>query len=279
MIDVLRRTLVLAFCILSLDYARPLHAADEQLAADPQAQRRVQRLVMEFTRARRNEAKRLGLIQQAAQMGAPAPERLLEVLEKELAPQVRTYGERIAKLAAGFEQKRARTIDVEEVSRLRAAVLDLTKNQELTKEMIVETGDPAMKRLGEILLPDLQAISASSAALGRQRAALVAAGRMWEACAAVVALQTPAEEGAVADPPSFDSSSPLLADTDGAPREPSLLERAGVTDPPRAGASSSVIQPASSAPDAPMCMQCGVQMQRAGSCHACPSCGSTSGCS
>src|SRR5690606_15724165 len=33
------------------------------------------------------------------------------------------------------------------------------------------------------------------------------------------------------------------------------------------------------APDAPMCMQCGVQMIRAGSCHACPSCGTTSGCS
>ncbi|MEZ5141245.1 MAG: hypothetical protein R2726_01820 [Acidimicrobiales bacterium] len=31
--------------------------------------------------------------------------------------------------------------------------------------------------------------------------------------------------------------------------------------------------------DAPICMQCGVQMVRAGSCHACPSCGSTSGCS
>ncbi len=31
--------------------------------------------------------------------------------------------------------------------------------------------------------------------------------------------------------------------------------------------------------DAPMCMQCGVQMMRAGSCHACPSCGTTSGCS
>ena len=31
--------------------------------------------------------------------------------------------------------------------------------------------------------------------------------------------------------------------------------------------------------DAPYCMQCGVQMIRAGSCHACPSCGSTSGCS
>jgi ribonucleoside-diphosphate reductase alpha chain len=31
--------------------------------------------------------------------------------------------------------------------------------------------------------------------------------------------------------------------------------------------------------DAPMCVQCGIQMVRAGSCHACPSCGTTSGCS
>ncbi len=31
--------------------------------------------------------------------------------------------------------------------------------------------------------------------------------------------------------------------------------------------------------NAPMCYQCEVQMLRAGSCHACPSCGTTSGCS
>ncbi len=31
--------------------------------------------------------------------------------------------------------------------------------------------------------------------------------------------------------------------------------------------------------DAPLCMECGVRMVRAGSCHACPSCGTTSGCS
>jgi ribonucleoside-diphosphate reductase alpha chain len=31
--------------------------------------------------------------------------------------------------------------------------------------------------------------------------------------------------------------------------------------------------------DAPMCYQCGVAMIRAGSCHCCPQCGSTSGCS
>ncbi|HEX6425042.1 MAG TPA: vitamin B12-dependent ribonucleotide reductase, partial [Acidimicrobiales bacterium] len=85
-----------------------------------------------------------------------------------------------------------------------------------------------------------------------------------------------------ADPPSLDSSSPTLFDTSEAPKEPSLLERAGVTgaDKPPAGRQSPAIKPpeATSA-DAPYCMQCGVQMQRAGSCHACPSCGSTSGCS
>ena len=83
-----------------------------------------------------------------------------------------------------------------------------------------------------------------------------------------------------ADPPSFDSSSPLLT-SDDAPKEPSLLERAGVTDAEstRTGDSPAVRQPGVVSSDAPYCMQCGVQMQRAGSCHACPSCGSTSGCS
>ncbi len=37
--------------------------------------------------------------------------------------------------------------------------------------------------------------------------------------------------------------------------------------------------PPTSAPDAPMCMTCGVAMVRAGSCHVCQRCGTTSGCS
>jgi ribonucleoside-diphosphate reductase alpha chain len=82
-----------------------------------------------------------------------------------------------------------------------------------------------------------------------------------------------------ADPPSIDASSPLLADPD-APKELSLLERAGVTDEGvRPAKPNAAIPPKVTHADAPYCMQCGVQMQRAGSCHACPSCGSTSGCS
>ena len=43
-------------------------------------------------------------------------------------------------------------------------------------------------------------------------------------------------------------------------REPSLIERAQQRD-------------------APICYQCGMVMQRAGSCYLCTSCGTTSGCS
>jgi len=47
-----------------------------------------------------------------------------------------------------------------------------------------------------------------------------------------------------------------------------------VDNTPAAG----IIRSGASMVDAPLCMQCGVAMIRAGSCHACPSCGSTSGC-
>jgi ribonucleoside-diphosphate reductase alpha chain len=47
--------------------------------------------------------------------------------------------------------------------------------------------------------------------------------------------------------------------------------------PPRPAATQAVLLPRAS--DAPYCYQCGIQMQRAGSCFACSSCGTTSGCS
>ena len=56
-----------------------------------------------------------------------------------------------------------------------------------------------------------------------------------------------------------------------APPEPGAVPGA------RSGSVADLSRPVTS--DAPYCYQCGVQMQRAGSCFACPSCGTTSGCS
>jgi ribonucleoside-diphosphate reductase alpha chain len=75
------------------------------------------------------------------------------------------------------------------------------------------------------------------------------------------------------------SGTEMVADPKSLPSAGDLADqlRAGVATPvpvdntPAAG----VIRQS----DAPMCMQCGVTMVRAGACHACPSCGTTSGCS
>jgi ribonucleoside-diphosphate reductase alpha chain len=72
----------------------------------------------------------------------------------------------------------------------------------------------------------------------------------------------------VPDPVSIPSVDELAAGLESGAIAPTVEDNT----PARGIASTKAI-------DAPMCMQCGVNMVRAGSCHACPSCGNTSGCS
>jgi ribonucleoside-diphosphate reductase alpha chain len=78
------------------------------------------------------------------------------------------------------------------------------------------------------------------------------------------AIETRMGHDIVPDPPSIESAMTLL----------DHIGEVDVRQPADDPATRSVRHS-----DAPYCMQCGVQMQRAGSCHACPSCGTTSGCS
>ena len=73
----------------------------------------------------------------------------------------------------------------------------------------------------------------------------------------------------VADPKSIPSVDELVTQM-----EMGIAPPAPVSD-----ISAELSRPGSKHSDSPMCMQCGVSMVRAGSCHACPSCGTTSGCS
>jgi ribonucleoside-diphosphate reductase alpha chain len=79
------------------------------------------------------------------------------------------------------------------------------------------------------------------------------------------------------DPKSLPSAGELMVQLDlgVAPKAPNndITNPGGIVRP------AAVPTASPRASDSPMCMQCGVQMIRAGSCHACPSCGSTSGCS
>ncbi len=90
------------------------------------------------------------------------------------------------------------------------------------------------------------------------------------------------EEAVIIDQPMRDGLVEDVELRDGRQLPPSapLAPRSGGV-PAKTGSAASragkAKKPAAS--DAPYCYQCGVQMQRAGSCFACPSCGTTSGCS
>ena len=66
-----------------------------------------------------------------------------------------------------------------------------------------------------------------------------------------------------------------------------LVDDAGVSNVPPAyegrtpstTTSGGATTPKAEQRDAPLCYQCGMVMQRAGSCYVCSSCGTTSGCS
>ncbi len=74
------------------------------------------------------------------------------------------------------------------------------------------------------------------------------------------------------DPPSIESASTLVFDLDVDLTETAAETRVEAKPETKSHAPVADV-------NAPLCMQCGIQMQRAGSCHACPSCGTTSGCS
>jgi ribonucleoside-diphosphate reductase alpha chain len=67
---------------------------------------------------------------------------------------------------------------------------------------------------------------------------------------------------------SIDERTAYLDAGDLEPAEPSPVDLPAVT-----------ISSVPSDADAPLCFVCGIKMKRAGSCHVCESCGSTSGCS
>src|SRR3954452_20284273 len=66
-----------------------------------------------------------------------------------------------------------------------------------------------------------------------------------------------------ADPPSIESALTLLDLTGDTPEAAPAIEAVAPPAP-------TVAPMSTSRSDAPYCMQCGVQMQRAGSCHPCP---------
>ena len=81
------------------------------------------------------------------------------------------------------------------------------------------------------------------------------------------------------DPPSPDLSLDLTEHRPASERPATPPPPAADTPPPTAAPRAAAVPEGSRRIDAPYCYGCGMEMQRAGSCYVCSSCGATSGCS
>ncbi len=178
---------------------------------------KVATLLGAFQKAKGKADTRDRIVEQVLAIGGPATSQLLAVIEKEVAGQGNGYDQKFQKRAAALSRGKTDKVDLNELARLRSAVLDLKQQDGLTKELIEKQGDPAVTRLGELLVLDRQTVLDKSPELRPDRTKLLALGRYWEVVSAALQRQRAASNAAQTD---------LLAETDKAPSFEDYLQGA-----------------------------------------------------
>lgn len=190
---------VLGCLVASWSVAQQTPPAEKPRAELTAAQKKqVQLLSAEFRKTKSIDA-RVEIIARAAQIDAVAVEPLAELVAKEIHKELTPYRQQFLRAAAATAGARVNPAAVAEVTQLRGKVLELSKREDLSKEMIVEVSDPALARLKEIALVDRTEVLKLNPELAKRRESVVSAGKLWEACARY--LQTD-DSG---DAPTFES--------------------------------------------------------------------------
>ena len=173
-------------------------------AAGPDERRAVTAMLTQFRRARGDSERRAEIVETAAENGPAYVAAVHEAIERELRPQLTRYRNAFQQQAAGLSKDRAAHVDLQEVLALRRQVLALQHQPGLSKDLIVQQGEPALERLREIFVVSREDVLEASAALQADRAQLGEAGALWERCAAYLHEQLPDDENKPEAPPSFE---------------------------------------------------------------------------
>lgn len=189
---------------LLLAVAPLAHADDSRKSLTPDQRKEVAAIANEFRRARDADA-RLALIEKAAAVHPSAIEGLSIIVGKELTKELTSYRQQFGKAAAGAVGQRVNPASVQEIAALRTRVLGLAKQEELTKEQIVEVSDPALARLKELILIKPSDILAGAPDVAKRRESLEGLARQWAACSKILTESAASESSEpVAEPPSFE---------------------------------------------------------------------------
>lgn len=181
----------------------PAVAEEGKSSLTRKQRREASEAVTHFRRARGKPDKQARVVREAIAAGPHAASALVEVIGKQTRPQLDRYRESVRRAASALAAKQAGDADPAEIARLRQTVLSLRKSPELTEEMIVGQGDPAMRRLAEIFLVDRMEVLEGSKKLQAERMKLQVLGQPWEQLALYLYQLMP-EENMPEKAPNFD---------------------------------------------------------------------------
>lgn len=159
-------------------------------------------VVRDFRAARDEPTERISIVERGLEEGPESAARLAREIERDLDREWPKYRARILALAKpAVKSRRARRSELE---KLRETVLALSRDSALSKDRIVEEGDPAVERLTELLVVDAGPLIEGSEELTAQREHIRALGDLWERCDEAVASLRKIESGESPEPSSFD---------------------------------------------------------------------------
>ena len=162
------------------------------------------KLLNDFRLPTRTAEERDQIVDRIFELGPVGVRMFSAQIEKAARPQVERYRDKFFKQALALEASKTKgTGQAKELAELRSTVLTLKDKKDLTKEEIVKTDDPAMKRLSELLVIDRNSIFEASPVLETERTKLASVAKHWERCVDFQNSQLP-DDQRPKEPPSFE---------------------------------------------------------------------------
>ncbi len=174
---------LLALAAILLLAGTSLAADTKKPALSAQQRKEMLELVTEFRKVRPEPNRRLDVIDRMEKIGPIGLNMLLDILQKEIGKQLSDYRNFFSQAAAAEGVKKLDEETLGEITELRQKILALSDDEELTKEEIVQIGDPGLARLKELVLFNREDVLEKNPALLKRRAPLEVLGKQWERCA------------------------------------------------------------------------------------------------
>lgn len=174
---------LLAMTVVLLLAGAGLAADTKKPPLSAQQRKEMLELVTEFRKVRPEPKRRLDVIDRMEKIGPIGLNMLLDILQKEMGKQLSDYRNFFSQAAAAEGVKKLNEETLGEIAELRQKILALSDDEELTKEKIVQIGDPGLARLKELVLFNREDVLEKNPALLKRRAPLEVLGKQWERCA------------------------------------------------------------------------------------------------